>query len=220
MVVNAVGAAATFVVLVIIASSKFMSGAWISIVLVPIIVSVFVLIRRYYDRVGAALAVTRDAAVPRASPHTVVVLVGEVHLGTLGALNYARMLRPDHLVALHVRMEDDDGTGLVRQWAELGIDVPLESVDAPYRDIGPVIESQLDDYLTRWPGTTLTLVTSDYASGGPLDDVLHNRTLSLLRERLRLRSGVVMTSVPYRVTARRRNPPEIGGQRRTPLPDK
>jgi amino acid transporter len=212
LVVNAVGAVATFVVLVIIASSKFTSGAWISIVLVPIIVSGFLLVRRYYDRVGRALAVTPAAAVARPSPHTVVVLVGEVHLGTIGALNYARTLRPDHLLALHVRLDDDDGNGLQRRWAALGIDVPLESVDAPYRDIGPVIEAQLDVFLSRWPGTTLTLVAGDYATGGPFDDILHNRTLDLLRERLRLRSGVVMTSVPYRGTAEHPDPSEIGGQ--------
>jgi amino acid transporter len=220
LAVNAVGAAATFVVLVIIASSKFTSGAWISIILVPIIVSSFVLIRHYYDRLGRALSVTRDGAVARPSPHTVVVLVGEVHLGTIVALNYARTLRPDHLIALHVRLDSDDSERLVRRWAELGIDVPLESVNAPYRDIGPVVEGHLDDVLDRWPGSTLTLVTSEYAAGGPFDDVFHNRTLEFLRERLRLRCGVVMTSVPYRGAAQHPGPSEIGIQPGAPPSDK
>ena len=197
LTVNAVGAAATFAVLVIIAASKFTSGAWIPIALAPIIVSGFMFVRRYYDRLDRALAVTPDAAVARPSPHTVVVMVGEINLGTIDALNYARTLHPDHLIALHVRV-DDDGDRVARRWAELGIDVPLETVDAPYRNLGPVVEAHIDAVLSRWPGTTLTLVTSQYAAGGLFDDLLHNRTLLLLRERLMVRSGVVIASVPYR----------------------
>jgi amino acid transporter len=203
LAVNAVGATATFVVLIIIASSKFTSGAWVPIVLVPVIVGGFVLIRRSYDRLDRALAVTPHAAVARPSANTVVVMVGEVHLGTIDALNYARSLHPDHLVALHVSLDSEDGDRIKRRWAELGIDVALESVDAPYRDLGPVVEARIDDFLSRWPGTIVTIVTSQYAAGGLFDDLLHNRALVVLRERLMLRSGVVMTSVPYRETAQR-----------------
>ncbi len=128
MSVNAFGALATLTVLLIIAVTKFTSGAWIPILVVPIVVTGFVLVRRYYDYLGRALAVPPGAARPHPSPHTAVVMVGQLHLGIIDALNYARSLRPDHLLALHVCLEDDDGTELVRRWKEVGIDVPLELV--------------------------------------------------------------------------------------------
>ncbi|GAC1365654.1 MAG: APC family permease [Actinomycetota bacterium] len=199
LAINAIGAAATLAVLAIIAASKFTSGAWLPIVLVPIIVTGFVFVRRYYDRLDRALQVTPEDARSRPSPHTVVVLVGQVNLGTIAALNYARGLHPEHLVALHVCLDGDDGQSLIQRWAELGIDdVPLASVAAPYRDLGPVVEAQIDALLSRWPGTTVTLVTSQYAGGGLTDDLLHNRRLVLLREQLMHHWGVVVASVPYR----------------------
>ncbi|HEY2428196.1 MAG TPA: hypothetical protein VGI06_04640, partial [Acidimicrobiales bacterium] len=133
-------------------------------------------------------------------PHTVVVMVGQLHLGIINALNYARGLRADHLVALHVCLEDDDGTRLSEQWRQLGIDVPLETVEAPYRDIGPAVDAHIQELLRRWPGTTMTVVISQYAGGGLFDDLLHNQTLVLLRERLMVRDGVTVASVPYHIT--------------------
>lgn len=198
LAVNAVGAIATLVVLVIIAASKFASGAWIPILLVPIIVTGFVLVRRAYDRLERALTVTPSEAVAHPRPNATVVMVGEVNLGTIDALNYARGLHPEHLVALHVCLDGDDGGRLLARWGELGIDVELETVDAPYRNLGPVVEARLDEYLERWPGATLTLVASQYAGRGVFDDLLHNREFVLLRERLMVRSGVVVASVPFR----------------------
>jgi amino acid transporter len=208
MAINAVGALATFIVLGIIATTKFTSGAWIPIVVVPIVVTGFVLVRRYYDYLGRALAVPPGAARPHPSPHTAVVMVGQLHLGIIDALNYARSLRPDHLLALHVCLEDDDGTDLVRRWQEAGIDVPLELVDAPYRDLSPVVEGHLDELDRRWPGTTVTVIISQYAGGRIIDDLLHNQTLVLLRERLMLRTGVAVASLPYRIIPAGQQAPE------------
>ena len=201
LAVNAVGAASTFVVLIIVAATKFVSGAWIPMILVPVIVAGFVLVRRYYDHLEEALVVSPAAAAPHPKPHTVVVMVGQLHLGIINALNYARGLRPDHLLALHVCIEGDDGTQLAQRWRQLGIDVPLESVNAAHRDIGPAVEDHIKELLDRWPGTALTVVISQYAGGGIFDDVLHNQTLGPLRERLMVRDGIVVASVPYRMTA-------------------
>jgi hypothetical protein len=200
LVVNAIGATATFVVLIIVAATKFTSGAWIPIAVVPLIVLGFLAVRRYYDNLEQALAVSSAAAVPQPRPHTVVVMVGQLHLGILNALNYARGLRPDHLLAVHVRLEDDDGTALARRWNEVGIEVPLEIVDAPYRDIGAAAEAHIRELRERWPGARLTVVTSQYSSGGLFDDVLHNQSLAFLRDRLTAKEGVVVASVPYRIT--------------------
>jgi hypothetical protein len=106
-----------------------------------------------------------------------------------------------------VCLEDDDGAALARRWNEVGIEIPLETVDAPYRDIGAAAETHIRELRERWPGAWLTVVTSQYSSGGLFDDVLHNQSLALLGDRLTTKEGVVVASVPYRITTDRSPPP-------------
>ncbi|MFM7061153.1 MAG: APC family permease, partial [Actinomycetes bacterium] len=98
---NGVGALTTFIVLMIVAITKFSSGAWVPVIVIPIILLVFKVIHRHYERVRTNLAVTPEY---RARPmnHTVVVLVGTVHRGVLDALAYARSLNPHRLLAVSV----------------------------------------------------------------------------------------------------------------------
>ena len=200
MVINAIGATATLIVLGIIAVTKFTSGAWIPILVIPVVVFGFLQIRHHYDRLEQAEQIPPDGARPQLRANTVVVLVGQMSLGVIDALNYARGLHPDHLAALHVRVDEDRGKELADQWRELGIEVPLETVDAPFRDLAPVVEAHLDELEQRWPGATVTVVTSQVAGGRVVTDLIHNHALVQLRERLMLRSGVVVAAVPYRLS--------------------
>ena len=88
IVINAVGSVATLVVLLIVASTKFTSGAWVPLVVIPIIVLLFKSIKRHYRTVSDGLRVTPDYK-PRRMNHTMVVLVSGVHRGVLEALAYA-----------------------------------------------------------------------------------------------------------------------------------
>ena len=97
----------------------------------------FLRIRHYYDRLERALEVVAGGGQARLRPNTVLVLVGQMSLGVIDALNYARGLHADHLAALHVSIDEDYGMKLVRLWADLGIEVPLESVDAAVPGPGP-----------------------------------------------------------------------------------
>ncbi|HYE79635.1 MAG TPA: APC family permease, partial [bacterium] len=145
VVINAVGAGATFVVLLIVAVTKFTSGAWVPLVVVPVIILVFKAIKRHYVRIGKVLAVKPQEARPEPVVHTVVVLVGRIHKGVVRALNYARSLRPDHLVAVYVAYEDEDREKLEREWAEFGFDEPLEVVHSPYRELVDSVQEYLDE---------------------------------------------------------------------------
>jgi hypothetical protein len=106
---------------------------------------------------------------------------------------------PEHLVALHICVEDDDGEALRRQWEQLGIEVPLEMITAHYRRLGSAVEDHIREVMARWPDTELTLVTSQYAGGGIFDDLLHNQSLVFLREQLMVNCGVAVVAVPYRL---------------------
>ncbi|MGH9125454.1 MAG: APC family permease [Acidimicrobiales bacterium] len=198
-VVNAVGSAATGVVALIIAVSKFTSGAWIPVVVVPLIVGGFLLVRRYYDRLETALAVSPELVGAEPSPLIAVVMVSRLHKGVLKALGEARAMKPEHLVALHISVDDDDAESLLHRWTELGIDVPLETAEAHFRDIAATIEEHLRSLAERWPGCRIAVVASQYAGGRLFDDLLHNQGLLMLREKLMVDCDVTVVSVPYRL---------------------
>jgi len=196
MVINAVGAVATFVVLLIVGGTKFTSGAWVPLVVIPVIVVLFKSIRRHYTTVADGLRVTPDYR-PRSMNHTVVVLVGGVHRGVLEGLAYARSLSPSHLVAVSVVSDEEDQERLERQWEEFGIDVPLEIVYSPYRELTRPILRYVDELDARWENDVITVLLPEFVVRHWWGNLLHNQTALLLKGRLLFRKGTVVTSLPY-----------------------
>jgi amino acid transporter len=199
--VNAVGAVATGVVLVIVASTKFTSGAWVPLVVVPAIIALFLGIKRHYQRLETALAVDPSDIRLDAPDHTVVVLVGRVHKGVVKAVRYARSLRPNHIAALYVSEDDDDRQHMEDQWARFRFDVPLEVVNSPYRDLIGAVERYLDELDERWHDETVTVVIPEFVAGRLLSpaQLLHNQSAGAIKLALLFRKNTVVTSVPYHV---------------------
>jgi amino acid transporter len=204
-VINAVGATATFAVLGIVAVTKFAVGAWLPIVVIPIIIAVFRAIHRHYQRVERELAITPEEVRPRLQRHKVVVLVGRVHRGTVTAMQYARSLRPDHLTALYVAYEDTDHDSLVHDWKAFGFEEPLEVVASPYRELAPTVERFLDELDQRWPGETTTVIIPEVVAGSPYapTQLLHNQSALAIKLALLDRPGTVVTSVPYHLDSQK-----------------
>jgi amino acid transporter len=196
IVVNAVGAVATFIVLIIVGGTKFTSGAWVPLVVIPIIVVGFKAIKRHYRTVADGLRVTPDYK-PRRMNHTVVVLVGGVHRGVLEGLAYARSLSPNHLVAVSVVSDEEDQERLERQWEEFGIDVPLEIVYSPYRELTRPILRYIDELDARWENDVITVLLPEFVVRHWWGNILHNQTALMLKGRLLFRKGTVVTSLPY-----------------------
>ena len=199
MVINGVGAVATFIVLLIVAGTKFTSGAWLPIVVVPLIIALFSGIKRHYDRVSNSLEIEPAAVRHEHINHTVVVLVGRIHRGVLKALDYARSLRPQHLVAVYVSFEDEDREELEQQWRAFQIEIPLEIVYSPYRELIGPIERYIDELDDRWDNDTVTVVIPEFVVGKWYEHVLHNQSALFLKGKLLFREGTVVTSVPYHV---------------------
>ncbi|MGH9282222.1 MAG: APC family permease, partial [Acidimicrobiales bacterium] len=137
---SGVGALVTFCVLLIVAITKFTSGAWVPLVVVPGIICLFLAIRRHYDKMSAALEIRPEDVRPEVFNHTVVVLVGRVHKGVIKALHYAKSMRPNHLTAVYMASEEEEAAEMQRQWEQFHLDVPLEIVPSPYRDLVQSVE--------------------------------------------------------------------------------
>jgi hypothetical protein len=199
-VVSGVGAFVTFGVLLVVAITKFTSGAYIPIFVLPVIIGIFLSIRRHYDSLDRVLAITPAEVRPSASNNTVVVLVGRVHRGVVKAIQYARSLRPNHITALYVAYDDEEREHMEQQWADFGFDIPLEVISSPYRELPPAVEGYLDELDERWSDDTITVIIPEFVAGkfSPTQ-LLHNQSALALKVALLFRENTVVTSVPYHV---------------------
>jgi amino acid transporter len=196
--VNATGAVATAIVTMIVATTKFTSGAWVPLVVIPLIVLLFKTIKRHYQTVASGLRVPADYR-PRRMNHTVVVLVGTVHRGTLEALAYAKSLAPNHLVAVTVASDEVAQERIEKEWAERGIDIPLEIVHSPYRELTRPVMRFIDELDARYENDILTVVLPEFVVTSWWAHLLHNQSALILKGRLLFRKGTVVTSVPYHI---------------------
>lgn len=200
--ISGIGTAATFTVAVIVGVTKFRSGAWIPIVVVPAVVLLLKVIKRHYEGVAEALVITPAEVPAEPARHTFVVLVSRVHKGVVEALNYAHSLRPDHLTALHIAEDAGEHEAIHRQWEEFGFDVPLEIIDSPYRELVGPVERYLDELDERWAGDRITVVIPEFVVGlRSVANVLHGQSALGLKLALLDRPNTVVTSVPFHVGA-------------------
>jgi hypothetical protein len=196
--INSVGAVATGIVLIVVVVSKFTIGAWVPVVVIPMIMLLFNGVKRHYRQVALALAVPDDWRPPRLN-HTVVVLVGGVHRGVLEALAYARSLAPNHLVAVTVVSDEEEQVRIEEQWAARGLDTPLDIIYSPYRELSRPILRFLDEVDARWENDIVTVLIPEFVVKRWWEQLLHNQTALFLKGKLLFREGVVVTSVPYHV---------------------
>ena len=209
MVINGVGAVATGIVLAVVGTSKFTKGAWLPIIVIPLVVMMLKGIKRHYDMVRSSLAVPDDWRPPRLN-HTVVVLVGGVHRGVLEAMAYARSLAPNHLVAVTVVSDEEEQERIHEAWEAHGIDTPLDIIYSPYRELSRPILKFIDEIDARWDNDIVTVLIPEFVVRRWWEHILHNQTALFLKGRLLFREGVVVTSVPYHVRTGK-TAGEVGG---------
>ena len=199
LAVNAVGAFATAVVTVVVVVSKFTEGAWVPTLVIPLLVLLFWSIHRHYTRVDRALACPPGTPLPEIV-HTVVVLVpSRVHAGVLESLAYAKSLRPQYLHAVHVAFDEESGEQMLATWAEYHFDIDLDVVSSPYRALTRPVLQYVDALDERWQHDTVTVIIPEFVVHRWWEALLHNQTALLLKARLLLRKGTVVTSVPTHV---------------------
>ena len=197
LVINAVGAFTTGVVALVVVVSKFTEGAYLPAIVITLLVLLFRSISKHYRHLATALRVTPDEVRAISVNHTVIVLVGSVHRGVLEALAYARSLRPEHLVALHVVSSEEEQQRIEKLWADYGFEDPLEILFSPYRELSGPILRYIDQIDARWDNDTITVVIPEFVVHKWWEHLLHNQSALFLKARLLFRKGTVVTSIPY-----------------------
>lgn len=196
---NVIGCITTGVIAVIVVVSKFTEGAWIPAVVIPLFVFGFLAIGNHYSRVRKTIDI-EPGYTPQRRTHLVVILVGGVHRGVLDAIEYARSLKPERLMAVSVVTDDEQGLKLMEDWTAHEIPIPLHTLASPYRELtGPVME-YLDELDAEDPDDVITVLIPEFVTKWS-SQWLHNQSAFALKARLLYRPNTVVTSVPVLVDA-------------------
>ena len=199
--INGLGALTAFVVLLDIAITKFLHGAWIVILLVPLLVVIHFNIRRHYVRVKSRLAASRtDAFLP--AKHHALVLVNGIHRGVVQSLLYGRLIAGDRVEALTVDLGSDGAREspamekLRADWTIYGVGVPLRCLPSPYRKIVEPILAEVDRIRAAEPELALTVILPEFIAPRWWQQFLHNQSALRIKAALLMKPGIIVTSVP------------------------
>jgi amino acid transporter len=197
--INGIGAVTTGIVALIVVTTKFRDGAFIPALLIPLLMVMFKLIKRHYDRVHDAVVIPEGYRARRHT-HNVVVLIGTVNKGALNALEYARSLSPDRLVAVSVVGDPAEQEALDTAWAERKIPIELHTIYSPYRELTRPVLTFLDELDRQDPDDIITVVIPEFVTSWATQ-FLHNQSAFMLKAKLLYRPNTVVTSVPVLVDA-------------------
>ena len=199
MTVNGFGAICTFIVMIVFAVTKFKEGAWIIVILIPVMVSVFFTIHHHYKNLATKLSLENYKSSIRVDRQRILVLVAGVHRGSLAALAYARSLGPD-VTAIHVSTDPGESEKVREKWEMYGGGIRLVILNSPYRLLLEPVMDYIQKLLTlRSPNEVLTVVVPQFVPAHWWENLLHNQTALMLRFALLFKPGLVILEVPYQV---------------------
>lgn len=196
IVINAVGATATFVVLVVLILTKFLHGAWIVVFLIPILVMMFRTIHRHYDEVAKQLT-TEGLERLRPIKHEVIVPISGIHRGVVRALEYAKSIAPDHVTAVYVDLDEEATKKLREKWKEWADDVDLVVLASPYRALTRPLLRYIGLLEREHKDDIVTVILPEFVPAKWWQHLLHNQSSLMLKGALLFREGVIVTNVPY-----------------------
>src|SRR6266566_1714935 len=197
MWINGIGAVVTGVVLLTLAVTKFKEGAWIVVVVVPLLVLIFSVMHRHYVEVADELSLEGFVGPPEFQ-HTVLVLIGDVHRGVVRAVQYARTLAPTAVVrAVYVETDPTRTARLEEKWGKWGLGVPLVVLTSPYRSLLRPFLDYIDQIQSRGDEQMVTIVLPEFLPRRWWQHFLHNQTALLIKGALLFRKNTVVADVPY-----------------------
>ena len=197
-VINAVGLTFTAVVLVIVLITKFLAGAWITILAMIMFFVIMRSIRRHYDNVSLELAAEEDDKILPTRVHA-IVLVSKLHKPTLRALAFAKATRPNVLEGVYVAVDPGSTDRLLQEWDDRNLGVPLKVLFSPYREVVKPIVDYATQIRKANPRGVVAVYIPEYVVGRWWEQLLHNQTALRLKGRLLFTPGVMVTSVPYQL---------------------
>jgi len=193
---NLLGAAVTALVLVIVLVAKAGEGAWLVVLVIPVIVSVLLAIHRHYMQMQDALVIERlDEEVPAVRPPVVIVPVGRLDRATARAIAFARSISPA-VKAVHVATSEESSREFRKRWEHWAGKVPLDVIESPYRSLVPPLLKYIDRIDER-DDRPITVVLASFVPHSWWEWLLHSQTALRLKASLLFRPNTIVIDVPY-----------------------
>jgi hypothetical protein len=199
MVINGIGAVCTGIVAVVFGVTNFLGGAWIVLLLLPVLVSVFSAINHHYTKLASQLSLSQTQHTSKKNRYRVILPIGGVHQGSLAALEFAQSLSHD-VTAVYISTDEEAAEKIEEKWSYWGNGIRLVVLESPYRLLlEPLLEYIDALYSVRQKNDIFVIVVPQFVSRNRWAWPLHNQTAFLLRMSLLLRPGIVIVEVPYQV---------------------
>ncbi|HXL36578.1 MAG TPA: APC family permease [Ktedonobacteraceae bacterium] len=208
MIINGLGSFTTFIVALVIASTKFLEGAWIVVILIPLLVMMFLAISRHYNRVERE-KVSDIPIHPQDIHHRVIVPIAGLDRAAIQSLAYARSITK-HVIAVHVAIDLDDANKVREAWERWQKHLAEEEetqliiIESPYRSLSRPLLAYIDTIHELFPADTVTVILAEFVVAHWWEQILHNQTALRLKASLFFHPGIVVTSVPQHLRSRSR----------------
>lgn len=194
--INAIGAVATFIVLCVFIATKFIHGAWIVVVVIPLLVFMFRAIHNHYVGVAKQLS-TEGLESLRPLNHSVIVPISGIHRGVVSALQYAKSIAPDHVEAVYVDFDEEATAKLREKWERWGAGIKLVVLPSPYRELTRPLLRYITRLEKKNENDVVTVLLPEFVPAKWWQHLLHNQSSLMLKGALLFKEGVIVISVPY-----------------------
>jgi amino acid transporter len=199
MIINGFGAVSTALVAIIFAITKFRDGAWVVIILTPLLVAIFFSIHHHYKNLAKQLSLENRQTRRFISRNRVIMPISGVHSGTLAALQFATSLSDD-VTAVHISIDPVETAKVKAKWENWGDGYRLVVLNSPYRlFLEPLLEYIDKISAIQAPNELITIVVPQFVPRHWWTNFLHMRTAESLHKALLHRKNIVITEVPYQV---------------------
>jgi amino acid transporter len=194
--INSFGTVVTGVVLAVVVVTKFTNGAWMVLVVMPVLVALLYGINRHYTRVADALTLERlDEPLPIMKPPVVLVPVARLDRSALQALSFARSISPT-VRAVHIATTAESAKRFGERWIQFTREIPLDVIESPYRSLlQPLLRyiERIDERDDR----PITIVLAEFVPRNWWEWILHSQTALRLKLALLFRPNTIVIDVPY-----------------------
>ena len=229
IVIQGIGCTLSFIVLLMVSITKFPDGAWVILIILPLLVMLLLRVNGQYRREAEELEheVPAAATAPIMRRHVVLVFVDRLDAAVARSIQYARSLTPDELRAVHFMVDDVEGEALAEQWRRLGLQrVPLELVACPDRRLTrAAVECVARELADRQTEVSVLLPERKYK--GAWQRILHDKTGEAIQQQVSKLAHANVTTIPFHFGSRAEAEREpvladvvaLGGHAHVPEPD-
>ena len=198
MYISAFGAVCTGIVMIVFAITKFTSGAWFVVVLIPSLVLVFFRIHNHYKGVAQALSLQGVPVDTTPRPMQTLILVDDVHAETVRMVNFAKSLQHPWR-AVHIGVNPDKIKSVCQKWDQRIGEGELVILDSPYRFLAEPLRLYIEQLQEEQPDAFVHVIMGHLAMDTYWEQVLHQNTSLIFNLALSRLENVVVTSVPYQI---------------------